>query len=1569
MKHLVLFLALFCLAPHAASRQVYKFTDTSAYRISDTSLLAFAGGSLVSKDPAAGLGTPLFPFVQPKAGLRLFRILTFRDYPEDHCCIIRYIISGDNGSHWFCYNQDTQAWVAVDTNNITSLNFTQKTSNAFEIEQGAATFRVGQTSQFKFRAYYKNNGCYSGDSLDSIALTYYFDDTVTTVKLLTSDTGNAATEVKAKTLTTDASLTLHTAGYNQAGQFVKNVDASWNTGTFTPAEVSPVSGGIQLEPAATRQTTCTARYTNTKNNQLSASAALTVNPGQVDTVVLGPAEGCPIAEGYETFGGQPGDTLDIYANAYDADKNFVKTVNSNFSANNGGTSLSQNFTNASGHSTQLAIDRSGTTYITALPTDPQVVQNIGTDTVRSGPIVTVASLDTVLILPVATVSHPADTAKQIRSTFTISADSGPVLYAHGFDKDHLDSSLGLQSVTWEATGVASGCLSQSFGTMTVFRPVQSGTGTIKLTHAKSHRTIQITVTAGAPASLVIRTGRTAAAHDVETWYQSKVDPVTFFAAAYDADGNFKDNPSVTWTGTGLFSAVSAARDSLRLPAANALDSGTVMASSGALRDTAQIYTVEQISTIRILTARDTAARAGDSLTLKADQDLSLYVAGYSASGIFVSLQPVSWTENGTRDSLANNYGDSSIFCPVRTGRVTLVADHSQAGVTNDTLIINIIPGAVSKVTVTGVPGKLFTGQPLAVSLDVRDADSNAITGYSDPEWSVAGDIGGLTADTTNHATFLSAEAGFVQIRAMVDSVEGLSATMQVQKPVSGFVFIPNTDSIFNYATLVLDLLATNDDGETLAITGERWSVTDDSLAGIDSLTGAFRARHTGAVRVIASYLRPHDSVLIRDTSGFFYLDIGHAVDPAGDTISEVAPDSMVVSVAIDSQAGLDTTNIMIEFLDPAGFAAFTQFAGLGEVFSFANSNRKTFDSALTLTFSYQDMNLTGLAKDSLRLFEQVNNKWQIRYDAENDTAAEVLTLVTAVIGVYRIGIDRKAPVFSVVADLPDTSVAGQSISLRVTSTDNITNPKALLYYKAGGATEWDSVEVTITAGAGTVQVPGTALGDRGLVYMIKSTDGTNEVLQPEQQVLVTVHNLIMPYTLTPNDWVLFSIPINAAPPYNTQEYLLSSLGAYATDYRLFKQINDFDFEEWTTNHFTIDAGETYWLYTLRANQRVTIQQGVSYPALDDFELTLPAQTNPDTLSVKTFGLPFNFRVPLDSIMAHTGLDGADPILGYTDYVRLYGFYGRVGGVYIDPDSIVRQGYLEPWLGYMVWNFSGTNSYTLKIPPVEYQAGAGKVKTPSAAASWRLPVQLWMDNVSIDQRYLSSFPESRDGADGHDFAYPGLPGTEATGLLLTQEDNPGRALLTLSKPLTNGGNCWNITVTGLPAGAEASLALLDPETRLPSGYGVSVADPSGQVQLPLEGNRVTLAGRDGKPVNLKIIIGTRAYRDQKLLGYQEVPRAFALGQNHPNPFNPATVIRYALAGNHGRTAALPVRLEVYNLKGQLVKTLVNATQSSGYYQAVWGGDDLHGRKVASGFYFYRLQAGDQFRAYKKMVINK
>ncbi len=95
-----------------------------------------------------------------------------------------------------------------------------------------------------------------------------------------------------------------------------------------------------------------------------------------------------------------------------------------------------------------------------------------------------------------------------------------------------------------------------------------------------------------------------------------------------------------------------------------------------------------------------------------------------------------------------------------------------------------------------------------------------------------------------------------------------------------------------------------------------------------------------------------------------------------------------------------------------------------------------------------------------------------------------------------------------------------------------------------------------------------------------------------------------------------------------------------------------------------------------------------------------------------------------------------------------------------------------------------------------------------------------------------------------------------------------------------------------------------------------------------------------------------------------PGDFLLEQNYPNPFNPSTTIHYNIPFDSG----VNVKLDVYNVLGQLLITLVDGTKKAGSFSVVWNGKDKHGLQVPPGVYIYRLTT-DALSFTKKMVLTK
>jgi hypothetical protein len=109
-------------------------------------------------------------------------------------------------------------------------------------------------------------------------------------------------------------------------------------------------------------------------------------------------------------------------------------------------------------------------------------------------------------------------------------------------------------------------------------------------------------------------------------------------------------------------------------------------------------------------------------------------------------------------------------------------------------------------------------------------------------------------------------------------------------------------------------------------------------------------------------------------------------------------------------------------------------------------------------------------------------------------------------------------------------------------------------------------------------------------------------------------------------------------------------------------------------------------------------------------------------------------------------------------------------------------------------------------------------------------------------------------------------------------------------------------------------------------------------------------------------GDRMMHGPLAVSVSSAPVGYLLHDAYPNPFNPSTRIQYSLAENS------PASLQIYNMMGQKVRTLVNATQTAGVYTIEWDGTSDAGLSVPAGVYIYRLKAGS-FESSKQVIYLK
>jgi len=141
-----------------------------------------------------------------------------------------------------------------------------------------------------------------------------------------------------------------------------------------------------------------------------------------------------------------------------------------------------------------------------------------------------------------------------------------------------------------------------------------------------------------------------------------------------------------------------------------------------------------------------------------------------------------------------------------------------------------------------------------------------------------------------------------------------------------------------------------------------------------------------------------------------------------------------------------------------------------------------------------------------------------------------------------------------------------------------------------------------------------------------------------------------------------------------------------------------------------------------------------------------------------------------------------------------------------------------------------------------------------------------------------------------------------------------------------------------------------------GAGVMLSEDMKMPEFDIAGNPRIVDGR--------ISMGAFEFYKPGILDTNEPenpPILTALLGNFPNPFNPSTTISFVLSSYEN------VSIDIFNVRGQLVRGLVSGVWSEGSHEVIWNGTDDNGTVLGSGLYFYRFTAGDIVETRKMLLL--
>ncbi|MDP2806982.1 MAG: FlgD immunoglobulin-like domain containing protein [bacterium] len=308
------------------------------------------------------------------------------------------------------------------------------------------------------------------------------------------------------------------------------------------------------------------------------------------------------------------------------------------------------------------------------------------------------------------------------------------------------------------------------------------------------------------------------------------------------------------------------------------------------------------------------------------------------------------------------------------------------------------------------------------------------------------------------------------------------------------------------------------------------------------------------------------------------------------------------------------------------------------------------------------------------------------------------------------------------------------------------------------------------------------------------------------------------------------------------------------------------------------------------------------------------------------GTPFQFNIPWSNVPTPAGVAGP---------------YYYNGSTWLDPSQTTGGTSFSPFKGYAYKNGNGFPVY-LDITPSMAKKKSGNASTPKQPNGWQALVAV-ANGEGSDHNYFGLSSDASPQCDRYDYPEPpsGLTGT--SGYFRLANDK----FCTDIRPELGDGQTWDFAVD---CNGQTNMTITLSQ-EFPAGIECYLADLSRQVSVNIRDNgSYSFIPEPGeKTREFKIIAGQADYAKAVLGSSFALPAVTVLMRNRPNPLSNNTVIGYQLSSTG------PAKLAVYNVAGQLVKTLVNRPQMAGRYTIAWNGKDESGRQAATGVYFYRLTA--------------
>ena len=525
---------------------------------------------------------------------------------------------------------------------------------------------------------------------------------------------------------------------------------------------------------------------------------------------------------------------------------------------------------------------------------------------------------------------------------------------------------------------------------------------------------------------------------------------------------------------------------------------------------------------------------------------------------------------------------------------------------------------------------------------------------------------------------------------------------------------------------------------------------------------------------------------------------------------------------------------------------------------------------------------------------------------------------------------------------PDTPTVGNALSIFGTVPQLFDATIQELYYRMGGQTTFQMANLTQNSSVYEASLPGNLITIRGIEYYVRFSNGQTDATYPgidpannPASIRVNVPRFAPSIPFEEMTYRMISVPLALTDP-SISAVLIDDYGEYdKPNWRLcaYQEGDNSYYIEYPNLDRTFTPGTAFWLIT-RSGEGFDVDNGWSMGSSDPYTINLQPGWN-------QFGHPFGFPVA----MANVDIAGnVEPPVYYNGEDYEYGV------------SVI-----EPWEGYFINNLDAT-PVTFSVLPIETVNPTEKFspKTITNAEneyilqlSARVPGFKLIDT----QNYIGLLKEASTEHDGTDFLEAPPIGDYVR--LSVVED--GVRFAGNFKPAGMDGHHWNMELDYSLSSEKIVRIGLTETGQLSDNMEVYIFDVDYQYRISVTNGLFEVRlGKEYPVRHLQIIIGSTDYANKYSDGISLSPLEYTLYQNYPNPFNPQTTINYQ-TGRRGQ-----VILEIYNILGRKIRTLVNEIQDPGRYSVTWNGLDDSSHAVAAGVYFSRITAAG-FKDSKKLVM--